>query len=36
MLTITTDQYSLIVDYRVMEKQSDSERVKPIGEDLTS
>ena len=36
MLTITTDQYNLIVDYRVMEAQSDSEMVKPIVEDLTS
>jgi len=36
MLAITTDQYNLIVDYRVMEAQSDSEMVKPIAEDLTS
>ena len=35
-LAITTDQYNLIVDYRVMEEQSDSEMVKPIAEDLTS
>jgi transposase, IS5 family len=35
-LSITTDQYNLIVDYRVMEEQSDSEMVKPIAEDLTS
>ncbi len=35
MLAITTDQYNLIVDYRVMEHQSDSEMVKPIAEDLT-
>jgi len=32
---ITTDQFNLIVDYRVMEEQSDSEMVKPIAEDLT-
>ena len=36
MLAITTDQYHLIVDYRIMENQSDSEMVKPIAEDLTS
>ena len=35
MLAITTDQYHLIVDYRVMDHQSDSEMVKPIVEDLT-
>jgi len=35
-LAITTDQYNLIVDYRIMEEQSDSEMVKPIAEDLTS
>jgi hypothetical protein len=34
-LSITTDQYHLIVDYRIMENQSDSEVVKPIVEDLT-
>ena len=34
-LAITTDQYNLIVDYRIMEYQSDSETVKPIAEDLT-
>ncbi len=34
MLAITTDQYNLIVDYRIMEYQSDSEAVKPIAEDL--
>jgi IS5 family transposase len=33
-LAITTDQYNLIVDYRVMENQSDVEMVKPITEDL--
>jgi len=33
-LAITTDQYNLIVDYRIMENQSDSELVKPIAEDL--
>ncbi len=32
---ITTDQFNLIVDYRVMEEQSDSEMVKPIAEDMT-
>jgi len=30
MLAITTDQYNLIIDYRIMENQSDSEMVKPI------
>lgn len=35
MLAITTDQYNLIIDYRIMEHQSDSEMVKPIAEDLT-
>ena len=34
-LAITTDQYNLIIDYRIMEDQSDSEMVKPIAEDLT-
>jgi transposase, IS5 family len=33
-LSITTDQYHLIVDYRIMENQSDSEMVKPVAEDL--
>lgn len=33
-LAITTDQYNLIVDYRIMEGQSDSEMVRPIAEDL--
>jgi hypothetical protein len=33
-LAITTDQYNLIVDYRIMENQSDPEMVKPIAEDL--
>ena len=36
MLAITTDQYNLIVDYRIMEHQSDSEMVRPIAEELTS
>jgi IS5 family transposase len=36
MLVITTDQYNLIVDYRIMEHQSDSEMVRPIAEELTS
>ena len=35
MLAITTDQYHLIVDYRIMENQSDSGMVKPIAEDMT-
>ena len=35
MLAITTDQYNLIIDYRIMDHQSDSEMVKPIAEDLT-
>jgi len=34
-LAITTDQYHLIIDYRIMENQSDSAMVKPIAEDLT-
>ena len=33
-LAITTDQYNLIVDYRILENQSDVEMVKPIAEDL--
>jgi len=33
-LSITTDQYNLIVDYRIMEHQSDAEMVKPIAESL--
>jgi hypothetical protein len=33
-LAITTDQYNLIVDYRIMENQSDPEMVKPIAERL--
>ena len=33
-LAITTDQYNLIVDYRIMENQSDSEMVKSIAERL--
>jgi hypothetical protein len=33
-LAITTDQYDLIVDYRIMEDQSDVEMVKPIAEEL--
>jgi IS5 family transposase len=33
-LAITTDQYNLIVDYRIMENQSDPEMVKPIAESL--
>jgi hypothetical protein len=33
-LAITTDQYNLIVDYRIMENQSDPEVVKPIAESL--
>jgi len=34
-LAITTDQYNLIIDYRIMENQSDSEMVKSIAEELT-
>lgn len=34
-LVITTDQYNLIVDYQIMENQSDVEMVKPIAERLT-
>ena len=33
-LVITTDQYNLIVDYRIMENQSDVEMVQPIAEEL--
>jgi len=33
-LAITTDQYNLIVDYRILENQSDPEMVKPIAESL--
>lgn len=33
-LAITTDQYNLIVDYRIMENQSDVEMVKPIAKRL--
>jgi hypothetical protein len=33
-LAITTDQYNLIVDYRIMENQSDVEMVQPIAEEL--
>ena len=33
-LAITTDQCDLIVDYRIMEKQSDVEMVIPIAEEL--
>ena len=35
-LAITTDQYNLIVDYRIMDHQSDSEIVKTLVERLTS
>ncbi len=34
-LVITTNQYNLIVDYQIMENQSDVEMVKPIAERLT-
>lgn len=34
-LVITTDQYNLIVDYQIMENQSDVEMVGPIVERLT-
>ena len=34
-LVITTDQYNLIVDYQIMENQSDVEMVEPIAERLT-
>jgi hypothetical protein len=33
-LAITTDQYNLIVDYRIMDHQSDPEIVKPLAESL--
>lgn len=35
-LSITTDQYNLIVDYRIMDHQSDSEIVKHLAEHITS
>jgi len=35
-LAITSDQYNLIVDYRIMDHQSDSEIVKTLAERLTS
>jgi hypothetical protein len=35
-LAITTDQYNLIVDYRVMDHQSDPGIVKPLAERLIS
>jgi len=35
-LAITTDQYNLIVDYRMMDHQSDSDIVEPLVERLTS
>ena len=35
-LAITTDQYNLIVDYRIMDNQSDSDIVKTLAERLTS
>ncbi len=35
-LVITTEQYNLIVDYRIMEHQSDSEIVRPLAERLTA
>jgi hypothetical protein len=35
-LAITTDQYNLIVDYRIMDHQSDSEIVKTLAERLIS
>ena len=35
-LAITTDQYNLIVDYRVMDHQSDSGIVKPLAEHIIS
>ncbi len=35
-LAITTDQYNLIVDYLIMDHQSDSEIVKPLAERLTA
>jgi hypothetical protein len=35
-LTIITDQYNLIFDYRIMESQPDSEMVKPTVESLAT
>lgn len=35
-LVITTDQYNLIIDYRIMDHQSDSEIVEPLAERLTA
>ncbi len=35
-LAITTDQYHLIIDYRILDHQSDSEIVQPLVERLTA
>jgi IS5 family transposase len=35
-LAITTDQYNLIVDYRIMDNRSDSDIVKELAGDLTA
>ena len=35
-LAITTDQYNLIIDYRILDQQSDSEIVEPLAERLTA
>jgi len=35
-LAITTDQYNLIIDYRIMDHQSDSQIVKPLAERITA
>ena len=35
-LAITTDQYNLIIDYRILDHQSDSEIVEPLAERLTA
>ena len=35
-LAITTDQYNLIIDYRIMDHKSDSEIVEPLAERLTA
>ena len=34
-LAITTDQFNLIVDYRIMDHQSDTEIVQPLAERIT-
>lgn len=35
-VAITTDQYHLIIDYRIMDHQADSEIVKDVAEEITN